>query len=230
LGLVAAMKESVRPLTSADLDWVVDLAGRRAAEREPFAPRFWHRAPGARAIHATFLGGPIENPEISSLRTDNGFAFGMPRPGYVLIDDLAVDDEARWPMDGRQLIRGVAGPSRVRLVCPAPEKERTALAVALGLRIAEIWWHRDLEPAHDPAVDLDLSGGRLVVAPPVYDPGGPVLLATEVRDAEALRLLEEAAAASGARVSVVSQRPDDPELALLVTAAGYRRTCDFRVG
>ena len=71
-----------------------------------------------------------------------------------------------------------------RIAREAPELERTAAAVALGLPVAESWWHRDLEVVDGPAVWHDLTGARLVAAPPVYDPGGPVLLVTEVDDAE----------------------------------------------
>lgn len=222
--------DPVRSLTLADLDWVVELAARRAREREPFAPRFWRRAAGARDAHAAFLGGLIQDPGTPSLRTDNGFAFGLPRPGGLLIDDIAVDDETRWPADGTRLIRSLVGPSPVRLVCPVPQKERTAVAVALGLRVAETWWHRDLELSDRLMGPVDLPGARLVAAPPVYDPGGPVLLVTEFRDADALQALEQRAAGAGARVSVVSQRPEDVGCADLLVAAGYRRTCDFRTG
>jgi hypothetical protein len=231
--MITAMPRSdnpVRPLTLADLDWVVDLAARRAREREPFAPRFWRRAAGARATHAAFLGDLIQDPGTPSLRTDNGFAFGLPRPGGLLVDDIAVDDETRWPADGTRLIRSLAGPSPVRLVCPVPDRERTAVAVALGLRVAESWWHRDLEVSDGLAGPVDLLDARLVTAPPVYDPGGPVLLVTEFRDAVALQVLEKRAARAGARVAVVSQRPADVGCADLLVAAGYRRTCDFRAG
>lgn len=86
---------------------------------------------------------------------------------------------------------------------------------------------RDLEESLG-AATADLSGEcRLVPAPPVYDPGGPVLLVTRVLDATWLADAEHAAAARGATVSVVSQAPADHALAGLLTAAGYRRTTGY---
>jgi hypothetical protein len=67
---------------------------------------------------------------------------------------------------------------------------------------------------------------RLVPAPPVHDPGGPVLLVSAVSDACALTRAEQAAA-RGATVSVVSQDPADETLATLLTRAGYRLTTDY---
>jgi len=69
--------------------------------------------------------------------------------------------------------------------------------------------------------------GRLVRAPPVYDPGGPVLLVASVDSPAALARIEEAATARGATVSVVSQRPDDGDLAALLRVAGHVRTTYF---
>lgn len=217
----------LRALTTDDLDWVLDLATARRARIAPFAPRFWNPAPDARSAHARFLGGLILSPDVMSVRSDHCFLFGLPREGHLLVDDMAVEDDACWPEDGTALLRhaGSAGP--LRLVCPVPEPARTAAARSLGLAVAESWWHRDLEPSpHEAATDLG-EGCRLVPAPPVYDPGGPVLLVTKVADAGGLALAERAAAARGATVSVVSQAPADHGLAGLLTAAGYRRTTDY---
>jgi hypothetical protein len=64
----------------------------------------------------------------------------------------------------------------------------------------------------------------------VYEPGGPVLLVTSLTDPDALSVIEGEAAQRGAPVSVVSQRPDDQELAKLLRSAGYKRTTDFYEG
>ena len=108
-------------------------------------------------------------------------------------------------------------------------------ARSVGLAPVEHWWHRDLEPAH-PDLDGAASGsniavdgaeGRLVPAPPVYDPGGPVLLVTNVVDRGALRRIESAAVTRGASVSVVTQAPEDSDLEALLVGTGYSLTTAF---
>jgi hypothetical protein len=224
----------VRPLAPEDLDWVLDLSARRARDREPFAPLFWRRATDAREKHAAFLGSLIADPDVAALRTDRAFAFGLPRTDWLLIDDAAVEDEAAWEADGSALLQSLSGTGPVRFICPVPERARTALAQRCGLHLAESWWHRDLDgftPGAAPRpVDVPGARGRLVSAPPVYAPGGPVLLVTEVADAAALTTIEQQAASAGAPVSVVTQKPGDGPLADLLTAAGYIRTCDFFEG
>ena len=123
----------------------------------------------------------------------------------------------------------------MRFVCPVPEPKRTALAVGLGLTCAETWWHRDLteRPADFPDdASLQVRGaqGRLVAAPPLYAPGGPVLFVTEFHDRRALAAIERQAASCGAAVSVVTQAPDDGVREALLRTIGYRRTCDFYEG
>jgi hypothetical protein len=69
-----------------------------------------------------------------------------------------------------------------------------------------------------------------VPAPPVYNPGGPVLLVTEVESAGSLRRIETEAARRGAPVSVVTQEPNDVGLANLLAEAGYTLTTVFCEG
>ena len=221
-----------RALTPADLDWVTGLAAARRARLAPFAPRFWNPSRGARAAHERFLGRLIDSPNVMSVRTEHGFLFGLPEQGLVVVDDMAVEDDACWPDDGVTLLRHVSRYSAaLRFVCPVPEQARADTARSLGLTVTESWWHRDLDArtaapaAGMPAADLG-EECRLVPAPPVYDPGGPVLLVTRVPDAASLASAEQAAAARGATVSVVSQGPADHALAGLLTARGYRRTTD----
>jgi hypothetical protein len=57
-----------------------------------------------------------------------------------------------------------------------------------------------------------------------------VLLVTSLTDPAALRVIEDEASRRGAPVSVVSQRPDDQELAELLRSAGYKRTTEFYEG
>jgi hypothetical protein len=230
-----------RPLTPADLDWVTGLAAARRARLAPFAPRFWNPSRDARAAHARYLGRLIDSPGVTSLRTERGFLFGLPQRGQFVIDDMVMAEDADWPADGvamlRHAISHAASGATTRFVCPVPEPARAGAARAVGLTVAESWWHRDLagrpaapaEPGKEPGEEL---GGdcRLVPAPLVYDPGGPVLLVTRVPGAAALTRAERAAAARGATVSVVSQDPADGPLAALLAKAGYRRTTDYYTG
>jgi hypothetical protein len=226
---------AVRPLVADDLDWVVDLATRRGEQRQPFAPRLWRRARDARRVHARYLGSLIADPAVPAMRTDHTFAFGMPRPGLVLVDDAAADRADQWATEGAALVRRLVGGSRVRFVCPVPEPERAALAVQLGLSCAETWWHRDLterpvDLRTDESLQVRGAQGRLIAAPPVYAPGGPVLLVTQFHDRRALSEIEREAASRGATVSVVTQAPEDSVREELLLTAGYRRTCDFYEG
>jgi hypothetical protein len=214
----------IRPLVAGDLGWVVDLLARDGRHRESFAPRFWRRAPDARRIHASYLGALIGDPAAVALRTGHAFAFGLRRPGLVVVDDAAAEHAGHWATEGAALLRRLAGDSRVRLVCPVPHPERAALAARLGLSRVETWWHRDLaaQPSSvtaDEPLEVDGAQGRLVPAPPIYAPGGPVLLVTEFRDRRALAELEHRAEGRGAAVSVVTRDP-----------GGYRHTCDFYEG
>lgn len=226
-----------RQLTKADLTWVVDLAAARREHILPFAPRFWNPAPNARELHSAFLGALIDSPEVLSIRTDRGFLFGMPRNDLVLVDDMALEDDSEWPTDGQVLLRRAGESGRVRFVCPVPEEPRTLTASAVGLANVESWWHRNLEPARDrstevedPVLVVGEAEGRLVQAPPVYAPGGPVLLVTQVTSPDSLTSIERAAAERGACVSVVTHQPGDERMAALLTSAGYKRATDYYEG
>ena len=226
----------VRSLVADDLAWVVDLAARRAEQRQSFAPTFWRRAPDARRAHTEYLSSLIADPAVPAVRTDHTFAFGLPRPGFLLVDDAAAERADRWATEGAALLRRLVGESRVRLVCPVPEPDRTALAVELGLRRAETWWHRDLAGPRasdfQDGASLQVPGarGRLVRSPAVYAPGGPVLLVTEFHGRRALAEMEREAASHGAAVSVVAQAAGDGVCEELLLRIGYRRTCDFYEG
>jgi len=170
-----------------------------------------------------------------AVRSEHGFLFGLPWRGQLLVGDMPIDDmvltdDAQWPDEGAALLRHAARaahPAALRFVCPVPERPRADAARAVGLTVAESWWHRDLgrQPSA-PAAELG-EDCRLVPASPVYDPGGPVLLVRTVSDADTLTRAEQAAAVRGATVSVVSQDPADAALATLLTRAGYRRTTDY---
>lgn len=224
-----------RPLTAADLDWVLDLIEPRRRQLAEHAPRFWNPAPTARQLHGRFLGDQLANPELVTLRTDHGFVFAGPRGDGFVIDDFLVDRDDRWPTDGAALVRDAVGNHSVRIVCPVHELGRYRLAKDLGLTVAESWWTHDLDPvigaaAGDGQISVDGTAGRLLAAPPVYAPGGPVLILSAVASLESLSAAERQAEAAGSTVAVVPQRADDLDRAQLLSSAGYRRMTDYYDG
>ena len=171
--------EGVRPLATSDLDWVLDLIEPRREQLRQHAPQFWNPAPNARELHGRFLGTQIGKPGTVALRTDRGFVFAGPRGDGFLIDDMLVASAELWPTDGTDLIKAAVDGHVVRIVCPVHERGRAEVAESLGLTVTESWWTRGLDPAQvaEPGtqeISVDETAGRLVSAPPVYAPGGPV--------------------------------------------------------
>ncbi len=222
----------VRALTAEDLDWAVDELGRRRAALVPYAPVFWRPAEGGRAAHRRFLGPLLDRGGLG-FRTDTGLLVAAPRPGGWTVDDLVVP-AGGWSTTGQELWTAFAtrASGSVRVVCPVPEPDRAGFARAQGLALAASWWHRDVPSAGRPADGLEPSvdgaESRLVTAPPVYDPGGPVLYLAEVSDAaRALPSAAGEAARLGCPVVVVNQPAADRALAEALAASGYRRHCDY---
>jgi len=229
---VASIDSGVRPLELTDLDWILDLSARRRERLARSAPTFFRPALEARSRHREFLRHQLRDHGVVSLRTDRGFVVAAPRDRLLDVDDLVLEDDALWSHDGAALLRAVNGSGDLRFTCPVPESARRRAARDLGMELAESWWHRDLvaapaTPAGEAVLDLPGAAGRLVAAPPVYDPGGPVLLVSAVDDSSALAAIEAAAAARGAVVSVVTRTPAQPTD--LLAATGYARTTDFYV-
>ncbi len=243
---VLPLPSSVRPMTGDDLDWLVATTRARRESLVPHAPRFWRPAADAAARHRDFLAHLLENPAVLSVRTPGGYLIAFERGPVWIVDDLAVTAEGGWAHDGVTLLRHAQQAcGALRVVVPVAEVGRYDAARTVGLRAVEQWWHRDLPaPAPDPDPDtvagppddettLAVGGavggaaGRLVPAPPVYDPGGPLLLVTEPGSGAALAALEAAAALRGATVSVVTHDPADGARADLLTGAGYTLTTAF---
>lgn len=229
--------EGVRPLTAADLDWVLDLIEPRRQQLRDHAPRFWNPAPNARELHRRFLGAQIGKPGMVALRSADGFVFAGPRGDGYIIDDLMVAAENLWLTEGVALIRAAVQSHPVRIVCPVHERGRAGAAESLGLTVSESWWTRDLDPleagrseAVADEISVDGTSGRLLPAPPVYAPGGPVLIISNVSSPEALAAVERRAECAGAPVAVVPHKVVDQARAELLELAGYRRTTDYYDG
>lgn len=232
---------AIRVMTSDDVGWSVEVLARRRARLARHAPVYWRPAADATERHTRWLthllgpGGGI------GYRTERGLLIAAPGPDAWTIDDAWVPDDA-WHDDGAALwSRAVAriGPATVRFVCPTFEPERTRFAVACGLELDTSWWHLDVDPATEevePATEagteplLEGASAALVPAPPVYDPGGPVLLLREIADIVVLDGAPGEAARCGAPLVVVDQPSRDAPLARSLTEHGYLRHCDFFTG
>jgi hypothetical protein len=171
----------------------------------------------------------IADPDVVAVRSRDGFLIALDQGALWLVDDAVM------AQDGVLLLRHAQRRcGAIRFVVPVFETDRMVAGLSVGLQPVEHWWHRNLDPpgtpavaGDDPVVAVDGASGRLVPAPPVYDPGGPVLLVTQVRDASALRRIEVEAAGRRATVSVVTQHPPDAGLATLLAGAGYVLTTSF---
>lgn len=228
--------DPVRSLETGDLDWVLALTRARRESLAPVAPRFWRPSADATAIHGAYLKSLITDADVVGLRTDDGYLIVQRQGPLWVVDDMVVSPDAAWPTDGVSLLRAAQDRcGRLRFVVPVVEGPRLAAAKEVGLGPVESWWHRDLPPAShvraagnaDPAVRVKDAECRLMTAPPIYDPGGPVLLVTHVGSPDGLALIETAAARRGAHVAVVTLRPDDGSRTRLLTSAGYRLTSLF---
>lgn len=226
--------DDVRPLTHDDLDWVVGLTRTRRERLVPHAPRFWRPAPDAAERHRAFLTHQIADADAVTLRTEHGYLVAVGRADRLVVDDMVVDPPEHWATEGVRLLECAGSHGALRFVVPAVERERMDAALDLGLEPAEVWWHRDLEPAtglnvvvQEPTISIEGASGQLVPSPPVYDPGGPVLLVTSVDSVDALARIQQSAARRGATVAVVSQDPSDSASAALLTESGFVVTTYF---
>jgi hypothetical protein len=225
---------SVDRLLPEDVDWIVERLAERRQELVTHAPAYWRPASDAEHRHRVFIEALLGDGGAVGLRSHDELMLAQPRGSGWLVDDAAVAED-KWETDGSDLwaalLDAVSGP--MRWVCPVPEPERRAFVATRGFELAESWWHRDVDV---PLAALDAPGqvavvgasARLVQAPPVYAPGGPILFLTDVSGAdEALVDAVSQAPHLGAPVIVVSQAPADSDLGAELTLAGFKRHCDF---
>jgi hypothetical protein len=232
---------AVRAITPADLDWMVERLARRRRALTDYAPVYWRRAPDAEPRHRAFLGFLLGEGGAIGVRTRDGFLLAQPRDLGWLVDDAVVPAD-RWASDGVRLWESLREDldGSVRWVCPVPETPRRDFVAGLGLDLVESWWHRDVIGAPsavvadvpaDGVADVVGAAARLVLPPPIYSPGGPVLFLTDVQDpAAALGAALHEARSLGSPVVVVSQPADDEALVGALEAHDFRRHCDFLEG
>jgi hypothetical protein len=220
-----------------DVSWLVARLGERRAALVPHGPVLWRPAADAGERHREFLDHLIRSGEAVGYRSDTDVILAQRTRHGWLVDDAAVREDA-WTSDGWTIWAALVGalpePPR-RFVCPVHEVERRRFAQSRGYALVTSWWHRDVAVAHRrttsrPEREPSVPGAaaRRVPAPPVYDPGGPVLFLAEVHDASAaLAAAVTEGAALGAPVVVVDQPATDTPLGEALEAAGFVRHCDF---
>ncbi len=231
---------SASAVEPADLDWVVGALEQRRDPLVEFAPVFWRPASDASVHHRAFILYLLTEGGAKGFRTSTAVVVAAPRGEGWLVDDMHVPGSGWVDGDGRALwnaLDGVAHGAQVRFVCPTYEKDRGEFARAVGLSVAESWWLRELPngpTGGEAGVRVDLAGAEAitVAAPPVYDPGGPVLnIPLLVGDAApALAAAIAGAPQLGCPAIVVNHVTGDATLEHALVEAGFRRHCDYYTG
>jgi GNAT superfamily N-acetyltransferase len=229
-------------MTAADAGWAAGLMERRRQVYAGYSPVFWRPRPGVTGLHARLLGGQAGSPGYVALRTGHGFLIGQRRggEGEGFVDDFAVEETARWDGDGAALLRAAwhrwepEGVEAVRVVTAHADRDKCAMLAALSFELAEQWWVRVLEPAPPAAPAGPVTGtdfaGRLGAAPPVYDPGGPVLQVSELAGDADLAGVEREAAGMGAVLLIVPAAPGSARAAIIGRRPGWTVASDWYLG
>jgi hypothetical protein len=237
---------AVREMTADDTAWAAGLMERRRQVYAAYSPVFWRPRPGVTGLHARFLGRQIGSPGYLALRTEHGFLIGQRRDREGFVDDFTVGETAGWDGDGAALLlaawrRWAAdGLDAVRVVTAHADEDKCAMLSALSLELAEQWWVRELSPGgHEPpggqvATAGPITGtgfsGLLGPAPPVYDPGGPVLLVGELAAGADLAGVEREAAGMGAVLVIVPATPASARAAAIARRPGWTVASDWYLG
>lgn len=227
---------AARPLRVGDIAWAVERLRDRRSGLAPFAPVLWRPALHAAQLHEEYMTYLLGDGGAVGFRTDTELMIAQRSgPGWV-IDDVAIHEGA-WTDDGEELWRALSSEisERTRVVCPVPDPALLRFMQLKGLRRVESWWHWNTPLAESAATRVEPSapGGsaRLVRAPPIYDPGGPILFLSDVEDGKsALVAARQQAREVGAPVVVVNQPVADAALHAALESTGFVRHCDFLEG
>ena len=197
----------IRQMLDSDADWAAGLMTERRGEYAAYSPVFWRPRPDIESAHGRFLASQISDPSVIAVRRDDGFAIAARTGDQYYVDDFAVLD-GRWQDIGADLLSAVWRQARaldareLRVVTARLDHPKVAMLTTLRFRLLQQWWVKPLTPpSAGQQVDGVLTGeGYRVmrtVAPPVYDPGGPVGFVQSFTDAGTLRHAEVAAADDG---------------------------------
>lgn len=183
-----------------------------------YSPVFWRPRPGVTALHAGFLARQAHDPTNIALRTRHGFIIVQRRGREGLVDDFAVDAGDRWVTDGETLLTEAwrrlrpDGITTMRVVTAQADRPKVQMLIRCGLTLVEQWWVQPVNPASAPKVQpgrVHRAGfsGLLGPAPPVYDPGGPVLLVDRIDPDACSDHIADTAAEMGAVLAIVPAEP-----------------------
>jgi hypothetical protein len=194
-------------MRDSDANWAAGLMATRRAEYAGYSPIFWRPRPHFEPAHARFLRSQILDPSVVAVCDDGGFAIATPTGDQYYVDDFAVLN-SRWEDVDAELLSAVwrqaeaLGAHELRVVTARLDQPKVALLTSLGLRLWQQWWVNPLaRPAPDQRDDGVLvgKGYRVIrtVAPPVYDPGGPIGIIQYFTDMASLQEAERVAADDG---------------------------------
>lgn len=229
--------DGARAMTQNDVGWAASVLARRRAALVPHAPLYWRPAADALERHRAHLAHVIGEGQGVGFRTNDALMVAAKGERGWTIDDAWVQPD-RWERDGEELWARTmehVGTDPVRFVCPVFEPERAAFARQRGLVPESSWWHAEVEAletirAHDADPHVAGASAALVSAPPIYDPGGPILFLHGVRDITAIAESRESATRCGSPLVVVDQPAGREDLAEALADEGFTRHCDFLVG
>jgi hypothetical protein len=243
--------DDLRVLSADDVPWVADTMASRRAVYATFSPIFWRPATNARELHVGHLASCVASDRYCGFRTDVGFILGelqdATRPPWwsdvplVFVDDFAVTSDDRWPTDGLELLvatwRNLAerGAETMRVVTARLDTPKVEMLESSGLELAESWWVRptDGPPSSAPAfgpVSSDGVEALVIPAPPVYDPGGPVLLVTALPEPSAAATVPAVAEECGAVLSILPTKPASPDAVEAARGAGFDEVSRYYTG
>jgi hypothetical protein len=231
----------VTELSPDDAVWAAELMERRRQEYARYSPVFWRPAQDAAGLHARFLTRLITADSNIALRTDRGFIICQRRPAEGFVDDFAVEHAGIWDDDGAGLLLAVAERlsvmgqmTKIRVVTAHADRPKVNMLQGLSLRLAEQWWVRELQPGFaQPTAPGRVAGpgfsGIFGPAPPVYDPGGPVLLADRVNEDTEIAVVEREATALGAVLAIIPASPESARASEL-SRLGWSVASDWYLG
>ena len=222
-----------------DADWAAALMAERRLEYAAYSPVFWRPRPDIEPAHARFLGSQISDPLAVAVRNDDGFAIATRTGDQYYVDDFAVLD-GRWHDTGAELLSAVwrraaaLGAHELRVVTARLDQPKVAMLTAIGLRLAQQWWVKPVaRPSAEQRADGVFTGDGYrvmrTVAPPVYDPRGPVGIVQQFADAASLRDSERIAAGDGLVLLIAPLDSADLRSAAL-EECGFTVASQFYVG
>lgn len=206
-----------------DCAWAAELMQKRRNNYASYSPVFWHQSPKAKSLHVESLHHQIVRENIIARRTGHGFIIAELRHLQGFVDDFAVDEDSRWDDEGRELLfnawhRLIAkGATSLTIVSAKRDEAKNRLIDSVGLSLIQQWWVKSVMPTGDdkrqdgPIEDKGFNG-YLGPTPPIYDPGGSVLLIRDIKDKTSLEDIEKQGSRWGAVLIVVSQTPNSPRI------------------